>query len=476
MSGVGAEPAVRRRDAVLVTGPPLAGATGVAVALRDHLSGHTVVESAELRPGEAPVAVVFVVSATAPLTESDCALLDDAAAWTEVVIGVVTKTDVHRTWREVLRADRTVMAARRPRYAGMRWVGAAAVPDIGPPNVDEVVEVLRTGLADPTLDRRNELRLRHSQLSRLSIRHERAACDGRVAVLREQRDALITQRRLDKSRQTIALRSHCQQARLRLSYVVRNRCASVRADLQHAAAVTTRRTRAALVTAVRHRVSALVDQVDGLVTEQLTAVAKDLGPPAVDMPAPPAVLFDVPAPPPRAPRLETRLTTLLGAGFGLGAALTLSRLLTGIAPGPAAAVVCVVAGVALTAWTVGTRGLLQDRAVLDRWVTEVLTALRATLEERVATRVLAAESVFGGAAAERDVAAGARVDRRVAVIDRQIRAHTAARARALAARDRQLPVINRALAEIDAELAGCARAGRSARPADRPAPPSESFL
>ena len=65
------------------------------------------------------------------------------------------------------------------------------------------------------------------------------------------------------------------------------------------------------------------------------------------------------------------------------------------------------AGVGLMLWVIAARGLLRDRAVLERWVSEVVTALRGTLEERVAARVLAAESVFGSALAERDVTAAA---------------------------------------------------------------------
>lgn len=454
---------------VLVTGPRLAGVTAVAAALRDRLTAHAVVESAELRRGDAPVAVVFVVSATAPLTESDCAVLDGAAAGTDAVIGVVAKTDVHRTWREVLRADRTVLAAHDPRYATVPWVGAAAAPDIGAPDVDRLVEVLSHELADSTLETRNRLRAKRSQLTELSRRQDQVFAggrDGRVAQLREQRAALLRRHRLDRSRQTIALRGHSQQARLRLSHLVRNRCASVRADLQRDATATRRRTRAAFVTAVRQRVSALADEVDAAVTDRLAAVGAELGLPAVDLPAPPAPPGDVPAPPLRPRRLETRLMTLLGAGFGLGVALTLSRLLADVTPGPAAAAICAAAGVGLTAWVVGTRRLLQDRAVLERWVGEVLTGLRAALEERVATRVLVAESAFGGAAAERDIATGARIDDRVADIDRQIREHTAERTRALAARDRQLSAISRALAAVDAELAGYAR----------PVESSESFL
>ena len=146
--------------------------------------------------------------------------------------------------------------------------------------------------------------------------------------------------------------------------------------------------------------------------------------------------------------------TLLGAGFGLGVALTLSRLLADLAPQwkVGGVIACAAVGVVLTLWVVGTRGLLHDRAVLDRWVAEVVSGLRAALEERVATRMLAAESALGVAAAERDSEDSARMDQTVAAVDREIHQHASARARAEAERDLRMPVLTRALAVVRAEL------------------------
>ena len=99
-------PGIERRDAVLVTGPWLAGVTGVVAALSERLPKQTFIESTDLKAGEAPSVVVFVVSAAAALTESDCALLDAATTETDAVIGVVSKIDVHRNWAEVLTGNR----------------------------------------------------------------------------------------------------------------------------------------------------------------------------------------------------------------------------------------------------------------------------------------------------------------------------------------------------------------------------------
>jgi len=458
-------PAVTRADVVLVSGPWLAGTTGVITALRERLPRHTFAEPAELRPGTVPVAVVFVVSATAPLTESDCALLDVAAADTDAVIGVVTKIDVHRTWRDVLDADRRIAAAHAPRYGGMPWVGAAAAPDLGAPVVDDLVDAVEQALADESLRRRNHLRAWETRLNSLVRRHEHevsgAGREVRLAALREERSAAVRQARLDKTERAIAVRTRMQQARVQLSYFARSRCAAVRTELQEDAASTTRRKLGMFTDHVQRRFGEVVADVDDALARQLNDVVAELGLP-IDYPAALAPPADVPAPPLRSRRAETRLMTLLGAGFGLGVALTLSRLLADLAPQwtVAGVIACAAVGVVLTLWVVGTRGLLHDRAVLDRWVAEVVSGLRAGLEERLATRMLAAESALGVSAAERDSRDSARLDQTLAGIDREIHQHATARARAVAERDLRMPAIGRALAVVRAELA--------AAPASRP--------
>lgn len=450
-------PAVTRDDVVLVSGPWLAGTTAVVAALRERLPRHTVVEPAELRAGVAPIAVVFVVSATAPLTGSDCALLDAAAADTDAVIGVVTKIDVHRTWRDVLAADRRIAAAHAPRYMGMPWVGAAAAPDLGGPVVDDVVCAVEHALADQSLRRRNHLRAWETRLNTLVGRHERevsgAGREARLAALREQRSAAVRQARLDKTERAIAVRSRMQQARVQLSYIVRSHCTAMRTELQEVAATSTRRQFTEFPDAVRRRFGELTAEVDGAVARHLSDVGTELGL-QIDAAGPPAPPLGVPNPPLRSRRAETRLMTLLGAGFGLGVALTLSRLLADLAPQwtVAGVVACAAVGVVLTLWVVGTRGLLHDRAVLDRWVAEVVSGLRAGLEERVATRRLAAESALGVAAAERDSEDSGRLDEAVAAINREIHQLATARARAVAERDRRMPALNRALDVVRAEL------------------------
>lgn len=454
-------PAVRRRDVVLVTGPWLAGVSAVATALADRLPQWPVVEAADLAAGEVPAAVVFVVSAAAALTESDCALLDATTAHTDVVLGVVSKIDVHRQWREMQQIARERLADYAPRYRDVAWVGTAAAPEQGAPRVDDLVAELAKQLGDSDVQRRNRLRSWEFQLRTDADRVDRdARAEGRrarVALLQEQRDEVVRQRRMDKSERVIGLRGRISQARVQLSYFARKRCASVRAELAEDAAGMTRRRLPEFETYVRDRLQEVVSEVDEGITEHLTDVAQELGlagDPTAATSTPAAPQLETAAPALASRRLETQLMLLLGAGFGLGVALTLSRLFAHLAPGltAAGAAACVAVGVATTVWVVRIRGLLRDRAVLDRWVGEVTAALRAALQERVALRVVATESVLSAELAERNETEAARAADRIAGLDRELREHAAATARAAAVRDRQLPTLQRALAAVRYEL------------------------
>lgn len=459
-------PTLTRRDVVLVTGPWLAGVTAVADALRERLPQHKFVESTDLGPGDAPTAVVFVVSAAAPLTPSDCALLDAAAAGTDVVVGVVSKIDVQHGWRDVLETDRETLAAHAPRYAAVPWVGAAALPDLGEPRMDEVVECVSARIADPDLARRNRLRAWEARLRRAAQRFDRDA-DGpgrraRVDALRDERGAALRQRRQTRSERTITLRGQMQQARVQLSHFARNRCASVRTELQEDAARLSRRDMPGFEARARGRADEVVAEVSEGTAAHLADVAQVVGLP-LDLPGlelDPGELPSVAAaaPPLRSRRQETWLMTLLGAGFGLGVALTLSRTVSGLAPrlAPglqiAGAVVCVAVGLAVTFLVVYLRGLLHDRALLDRWAGELTSSLRSVAEELVATRVLTAEWALSTALVVRDEAENAQVGERVSAIDSELREHAVAAARAAATRDREMPALDAALEIVREEL------------------------
>ena len=455
-------PPINRRDVVLVTGPWMSGVSGVVTALRERLPQHKFVESTDLGPGDAPLAAVFVVSAAAQLTESDCALLDAAAEYTDVVVGVVSKIDVYRTWRDVLTANRDALAAHAPRYGKVPWVGAAAMPELGETRIDDLVDAVSAQLADSDIARRNRLRAWESRLQTVAQGFDRDA-DGagrraRVDALREARSTALRELRQSKTERTITLRGQIQQARVQLSYFARNRCSSVRGELQEDAAALSRRNMGGFEAHTRARAEDVVAEVSEGTTTQLADVAQVVGVPMALPALEQLPTVDVPPPPLKSRRQETRLMLLLGAGFGLGVALMLSRVVAGLTPrlNPgleiAGAAACVAIGLAITFVVVNLRGLLRDRALLDRWAGQVTASLQSVVEELVATRVLVAESVLTTALAARDEAENARVADQVSAIDSELREYAIAAARAAAVHDREMPTVQAALDAVRAEL------------------------
>ena len=111
-------------------------------------------------------------------------------------------------------------------------------------------------------------------------------------------------------------------------------------------------------------------------------------------------------------------------------------------------------GLVLTVWVVGLRGLLHDRGVLDRWVGDLVNVLRSALEERVATRVLVAETTLCSEIARRDELDSAGDAHRVAQLDAELRALAVQTARANELAVRRLPPLVKALDGVRAELYG----------------------
>ncbi|CAA0124827.1 Uncharacterised protein [Mycolicibacterium vanbaalenii] len=417
MSDPADPPGVLRRDVVLVTGPPHAGVTSLVQTLRQRLPGHGYVEDHEIGVGTAPVAVLFVVSAVAPVTESDCALADLASTQTDVVIAAVTKIDDHRDWRAVLAADREKLGARVPRLRGIPWTGVAAAPRLGEPFVDGLVETLQRHLGHPRLTSRNSLRAWESRLC-AEIEQQDA--------LRRRRDELVRQRNRSRAEGVVALRGRIQQTRVALLRTARHRCLAARTELLGLAA-TTGRGSAGFVRSVRRRCGDVAGEVDEEIIARTRALASELG-----LTEPPrsaaGAVAPIAEPLVRTRRLETQLMTVLGAGFGLGVALVLSRLFSGLAPGFTGAAASTGVGLAVTVWVVRVRTLLHDRAVLDRWVDDAITTLRQVLEERVVLAVLAVESALVSQHLARHDTENSAVAARVAEIDAELREHRRAAA------------------------------------------------
>lgn len=374
------------QNVVLVTGPPRAGVTAMTAALRRRMPSYRFVEADDVGGTAAPVAVVFVASAVAPVVESDCALADFA---TGVVIGVVSKIDDHRDWR-------CVLAANRQRL-GMPWVGAAAAPRLGKPCLDELAGLLEAELADP-----ERIALRTREL--------------RMARLRDEREELSRRRRMAASDRARTLRSDVQQTRLVSTQTARRRCSALRAELIGEAATLRRHQVPGFAERVRRRCGDVLAEIDSDIAAHTDHTATSFP-------------FDSTDPPLRSRRLENRLMAVLGAGFGFGVALVVTRFVTGLAPGLAAAglVTGVGVGTATAVWVIRARALLHVRAVLQSWVVDTSAAVRAAAEEKVAASVLEAEAALASASAVAGADEDVEFGRKIASIDAEIRKHSRSR-------------------------------------------------
>ena len=437
---------------VLVAGPPWSGVSSLAAALRPRLPGHTVTEfdSTESGAGAAPDAVLFVVSAVCPLLRSDLAVLDAAASRTDLVIGVVTRIDVHHGWRAVLAADAESTGAHAVRYRRMAWVGAAAAPATGEPVLTDLLAVLVPALADPESGLRNTLRRTET---RLRAQIASAAAPDAVAVdLHRRREAVLRETRRAGAARSVALANRMRQARIDLGLLSRRQCAAARDSLAVEAAGW-RRGRPDFVSSARDRAADVVAVLDSRVTDRVCGIAEEFDLRAPSAPEP-AAAPDIGAPVLTSRRLQMQLMAVLGAGFGLGVAMAAGRLLAGLAPDAAVptAAVSGLLGLLVMVWVVGIRGLLHDRAQLDRWVATLTATLREEVEAVIAGRLLAAETHLAAELAAHTETAARRGADRVAELDEALRARAAARAATARSADRRLSALNCALRAVRNEL------------------------
>ncbi len=429
---------------MLVTGPPFAGVSALVSALRNALPGHRIVEHAD-----EPDAVVFTVSAAAPVVDSDLRILDEAGRRCDLVIGVVTKIDVHADWRAVSADACEAVHRHAARYRSMPWTGVAAEPRTGHPVLDELVDLLMTGLDGPTLARRNRLRAAESALCD-QIDAFGAPDTVAVALHRRRDEALRAARRLNAV-QARDLRTRVQQARIDLNQQVHHRCGELRATLAEEAAGWRRGVdlRAAAV----ERADLIATEVDAAVTARVRQIAGEIGlaAPSVE---PSRMMTDPGEPEPFAPGLERRLMIVLGVGFGLGVALAAARLLAGLAPGAAtiAAGGGATVGLLLAAWVVRVRGLLHARARWDRWTGAVVGTLRADLQALVASRLLSAETALAAESAVEGERMATEANATLVAVDAQLRARALAIATQVGPAEQRLSTLRESLRAVRAEL------------------------
>lgn len=181
----------------------------------------------------------------------------------------------------------------------------------------------------------------------------------------------------------VTSRLELQRMRLELVRDARRRYGDLRADLL-ARVPSGRRAATDFEARVCDRLAEVAEQI-----REQTAVALGRSGPVDRWPLP-----GVPGPVLAQRPDEMWLGIVLGAGFGLGAALGLARVATGLAgvPDGIGGALALTLGLALTLAVIGVRARLHRRAVLERWVGAVIVAARQASEEELAYRLLEAQA------------------------------------------------------------------------------------
>jgi Dynamin family len=435
-----------------------------------------------LEAARAATALLFVVDAGAPFTRGELDFLRRLADHVETVVFALAKIDLHRGWRQILDADRALLAQHAPRLAGAPFhpvsarlfesAAAAPTPEVGAllrerSGVAELQTVLQrqVGGRAAMLGEANVLRaiatalagtittLQAQQSVLADAAHGAAATDA----LHQRRDELTAQRRAGGRSWQLRLRSEIQRARLESQHDVAGQIRSAQTWFRRAVDEADR----AALARLPYQLDAALQLMSARVTEGLahrlsrvvdTALAELFTPAELDAVraefarrggagsgAQPLVVL---RPPDRRPAsTDDKMLVAMGVSGGLGlariAALPFAGL--GAAAGIAVLPVTIVLGLGAGWWLARARRHTADKAHLRQWLADVLAEARSTLDQVVAEQMIDAEQQLS---LTLDEALG----RRIAAIEDELRAVD--RALRMDADDR-----NRALADVRTLLA-----------------------
>jgi hypothetical protein len=426
-------------------------------------------------------ALLFVVDAGAPLTRGELSFLRRLAGHVETVVFALTKVDLHRGWREILRANRDLLARHAPRFADAEFHpvstrlfdSATAAPNPGvaallrkQSGVVELQTALQRQVAGRAamLGEANLLRAVSTALAGLIARleaDERAFAtaehgEASADALRERRDQLTAERRSSGRSWQLRLRSEIQRTRIESLHDVAGQIRATQTWFRRATDQANRTSLAQLPfqvdaalqlmparvgAALARRLSRVIEAVlaELFTPEELRAVHAEFARRGTGRAA--IVL----RPPDKRPASsEDRLLIVMGVSGGLGIARLAALPLAGFAAAGFAVVpASIVLGLGAGWWIARTRRHAADRQHLKQWLADVLADARAALDQFVAEQLIDAEQQLSLAL---DEALG----RRVAAIEDELREVDRALRMDAAERDRELRATRKRLADATA--------------------------
>ena len=392
-------------------------------------------------------ALLFVVDASAPLTGGELAFLAGAAQRVDTVHFVITKTDAFRGWRQIVDADRALLAEHAPRFAdavfhpvSARLAQAAAMQ--ADPKVAEVLrtqsgidplrEVLTVEVAARAalLRDANEVRTTITVIggALVTLDAQRTALTASAEEserLKARREELLNQRKTGGRSWQVLLRAETQRARIELSSEVarevREASAMFRGSIDSAdsdelkkmpyhveayAQAMTQRAHARLEEAMTRLCQRVLN--DLFTADELTVLIGNLA-------ARPYESFTARGPE-KSRNLDDTIMTLGGAGMGF----TLSRMAVALPLGfiPALGViiapVSIVLGGAAAWFLIRSRRRMADKSHLKQWLNEVLGEARAQIDQNIASQFVEADQQL-------TLALDDALGRQVAAIEAQIK-------------------------------------------------------
>ncbi|SHE59847.1 dynamin family protein [Streptoalloteichus hindustanus] len=423
-------------------------------------------------------ALLFVVDASAPFTQGELRFLRNVGERVETVVFAMTKTDQYRGWRQVLEADRALLAEHAPRFAGAAFhpVSARMAEMAGRAPSPEAAATLRerSGVAElqtalqelvvgrsVMLNEANALRALSTALDELVVRLE---ADRRVLTtgedeaeaLRARRDELTSERRSSTRGWSVKLRAAVQRCRVETSHEVARQMLDVQSWFRRAIEGADREQLAQLPYHVDAALQMASARVSGALATRLSGVADAalaelfsadelavIRAQLARASQPPVVLRP---PEKRPPTAEDKLLVFMGISGGLGVGRVAALPLAGLgvaALNPFVLPVTIALGLGAGWWMARTRRHAADKQHMKQWLTEAIADARSTLDQLVAEQLIEAEQQLSLAL---DEALGRRID----AIEAELRDVDKALKMDAAERSRELQVVNRRLGEVEA--------------------------
>ncbi|MFD8491913.1 dynamin family protein [Amycolatopsis sp. NPDC059657] len=401
----------------------------------DSMHGELAMEAAS-----SATALLFVVDASAPFTSTELQFLSKVGDRVETVLFVLSKTDAFRGWREVLEADKQLLAQHAPRFADATFypVSARMFEMAGKAPNEQAAGMLRekSGIAalqgavqellvgrSAMLGEANTMRALSSALAEQKAKlqaESRALSAGEAEAeqLRERREQLMAERRTSTRGWQLKLRGEVQRTRVEVGHESSRQMRDAQTHFRQLIDAAKRDDLTALPQQVdialqttSQRVSMLLAQRLNQVTnvslselfsaEELDVIraqfARAGGPPVVLRP-----------PEKKPPTAEDKLLVFMGISGGLGAGKVAALPLAGVAIlNPVILPATIIIGLGAGWWMARTRKHAADKQHMKQWLVEAIADARSTLDQLVAEQLIEAEQQLTMAL---DEALGRRID------------------------------------------------------------------